>query len=114
MKKKFTKYLTRYFLFIKNNKSTVLLLLTLGVIFDILFVASQYDLITYVILGISIFSILLYKLQSSTIFKFCLILLTIMIIALITKGSSPLTEKAAVWIFFFLWIGVILRLKYES
>jgi len=105
------KYLQRLFSVIRKNKSEILVAIFLSIIADILFLSSSSDAFIFGILGLSIFSIIFYKLHSSFILKFCLFLLAIMFISFIVSGTSIMTEKAAVWFVLFFGTGIIRQWK---
>lgn len=98
-------------LFFKNNKPVVLSVIFLGILIDILFIKGSSDIRMFGILGIYVISIFFYKLKSRLTFLFSLILLGVMFAGFILAGTSENTEKAAVWLFFLLLIGIIQQWK---
>ncbi len=93
------------------HKDAVVATIFLSVIADIVFIVGGSDFRIYGILILYIVNILLYRLNSRTTFRFSLILLGIMFLEFIFSGTSEKTEKAAVWIFLFLAVGIIQQLK---
>lgn len=92
-------------------KQVVLTLIVLLIGTDVLFLKGSSDIRIFGILGIYVSVILIYKLSSNFTFFMGLISLSLMYILFLITGTSPSTEKAAVWLFFFLGIGMIQRLK---
>ncbi|RJQ38249.1 hypothetical protein C4559_02130 [Candidatus Microgenomates bacterium] len=97
--------------FIQQQKMSALTLLFSLVIVDTIFVEGSSDLIIFGLLGIYIVGIYLYKLKSKTSLLFSLVLLVITYISFLLSGPSLRTEKAAVWVFFFLLIGITQQFK---
>ena len=95
----------------KNNRNTVITNLLIAILADIFLIGENYDFVTFTILVISVFSVIVYRFKSSTIFIFCLVLLGIMYLLFLLHGTSSATEKAAVWIFLFLIVGIIRQWK---
>lgn len=91
---------------VRKNKSVILALLYSAVVVDIFFIKENYDLVLFGLLIIYIFSTFIFKLKSKTTFIICLFLLLIMYVYFLLTGTSNATEKAAVWLFFFLGIGI--------
>lgn len=92
-------------------KTVMLTTIFLSIIADILIIAGGSDFRVYGILVLYILSILFYRLSSRTTFRLSLILLGIMFFEFIFTGTSAKTEKAAVWIFFFLAVGIIQQFR---
>jgi len=105
------KYSSHALTIAKQNKTAVLLFIVLCVIGDIFFISGSSDIRTFGFLGLTIVSILIYKLASKLLFQFCLILLIIMFWEFIFTGTSEVTEKAAVWFFLFFATGIIRQWK---
>lgn len=101
-----TIYNKSFHLLLKNNKPAILSVIFLSIISDIVFIKENSDLIIFGILGLYIGAILFYKLKSRLTFILALFLLGVMYIKFIFSGTSESTEKAAVWLFFFLLIGI--------
>ncbi len=92
-------------------KDVVLATIFLSIVADILLISDSLDFRIYGILFLYILSILFYRLSSKTTFRLSLILFGIMFLKFIFSGTSSETEKAAVWIFFFLAIGIIQQFR---
>lgn len=103
----FNKYLQNGIAFLKRNKPVVLTVIFLGILADIFIVSGSSDFRIFGILFFYIISIRLYKLKSRLTFTASLMLLGIMFVEFLLFGFSANTEKAAVWLFFFLGIGII-------
>jgi len=97
--------------FIHAYKTVILTTIFLSVIADIVFIVGGSDFMIYGILILYIVSILFYRLSSRTTFRLSLILLGVMFLEFIFSGTSQKTEKAAVWIFFFLAVGIIQQFR---
>lgn len=93
--------------FLRENKKTILTLLTVSIFGDILFLSKSSDLIIFSILILSVFFIKIFELKSKLTFLLCLALLTTMFFSYLFTETSIPTEKAAVWLVLFLIIGVI-------
>jgi len=98
-------------LWLKDNKPVVLSVIFLGIIADPLFITGNSDIRIFGILGLYITAVFFYKLKSRLTFLFGLVLLGIMYIEFLFTGTSPATEKAAVWLYLFLAIGIIQKLR---
>ena len=98
-------------LWLKDNKPVVLSVIFLGIIADPLFITGNSDIRIFGILGLYITAVFFYKLKSGLTFVFGLVLLGIMYIEFLFTGTSPATEKAAVWLYLFLAIGIIQKLR---
>ncbi len=96
---------------LKENKITVLTVILLAIISDIIFFQQRSDFIIFGILGVYAIAIWMYGLKSRLAFQFCLLLLSIMFIEFIFAGTSLQTEKAAVWLFLFIAIGIIQQIR---
>ncbi len=94
-------------LWFKNNKPVVLSVIFLGIIADTLLIKGNSDLRIFGILGLYVAAISFYKLKSRLTFLLGLVLLGVMLVEFIFTGTSESTEKAAVWLVFFLLIGII-------
>ena len=101
-------------LWLKDNKPVVLSVIFLGILADPIFITGNSDLRIFGILGLYITAVFFYKLKSRLTFLFGLVLLAIMYIEFLFTGASPATEKAAVWLFFFLLLGIIQQWKETS
>lgn len=92
--------------FLSKYKKIIFLILILGIFYDSFFILVSYDLITF---GILIFYGILVKLlnvKSKSTFLLCLLLLVVMFGSYLYSGTSIATEKAAVWLFLFMAMGV--------
>lgn len=103
----FNRYLQSGMAFLKRNKPVVLTIIFLGILADIFITSGSSDSRIFGILFFYIISVWLYKLKSRLTFTVSLLLLGIMFVEFILSGSSANTEKATVWLFFFLGIGII-------
>lgn len=105
------KSLANIAVFLKKNKSPILTIIFLGIIADILFFGPSEDIRIFTIITLYIFSIWFYKLKSSLTFRFALFVLALMFLLLLFTSTSGNTEKAAVWLFFLIAIGIFQQLK---
>lgn len=94
-------------LWFKNNKPVVLSVIFLGILADTLFIKGNSDLRIFGFLGVYVAAISFYKLKSRLTFLLGLVLLGAMFVEFIFTGTSESTEKTAVWLVFFLLIGII-------
>lgn len=102
-----SKYGKKSVLFFKNNKPVVLSVIFLGILADILFIRGNSDFRIFGILGLYVAASSFYKLKSRLTFLLGLVLLGVMFAEFIFTGTSESTEKAAVWLVFFLLVGII-------
>jgi hypothetical protein len=90
-----------------NTYNTQIRLVIFGlVITDILLIKKSYDSLIFSIIIVYIITIA-YSSRDRITFFFCLILLFIMTAFFVVLGTEAATEKAAVWLFLFLAIGII-------
>lgn len=94
-------------IFLKKNKPVVLTLIFLAIIADIIFISGSSDLRIFGILGLYVAAISFYKLKSRLTFLLSLVLLGVMFVEFLFTRTSESTEKAAVWLVLFLFIGII-------
>lgn len=104
-------YAKKSVLWFKDNKPVVVFAVLLGVLVDPLFIKGNSDLRIFAILGLYVAAISFYELKSRLTFLFGFVLLGVMFVEFIFTGTSESTEKAAVWLFFFLLIGIIQQWK---
>lgn len=97
-------FLRRFTAFKKYNLQIRLVAFSL-VLADTLFIKKSYDQIIFSLIIIYIFTSL-YQLDNKVTFLFCIALLCIMTISFIAIGPDGISEKAAVWLFLFIAIGI--------
>lgn len=102
--KKITGFLNKY-----NQR--LLAIVFLFIVADILFVADKSDITLFFVLGLYGLCIKRYKLTSKLTFYLCLFVLLLMFFMIILTRVSIATEKAAVWLFLLLAIGIIQGIK---
>lgn len=102
-------YIVSWLLIIKQNKSAVYTAFLLMIFADI-FSELQSDIIIFGILGLHILLIRFFKLESKTTFLFCFPILGALFVGFIITNTSIYTEKAAVFLFFFMAIGIFQEL----
>ena len=109
MKKRisFNRYLQNSIAFLKRNKPVVLTVIFLGILADVFLISGSSDARIFGILLLYVISIRLYKLRSRITFIVSLFLLGIMFVEFLLFGSSANTEKAAVWLVFFIASGIV-------
>jgi len=100
-----------FFNIVLKNKPVFLTIIVLAVLADILLIPQSSDIRIFLTLGLYGISIMLYKLTGRYTFLFCLVLLGIMFIEFLFTSTSESTEKAAVWLYLFLAIGIIQKLR---
>lgn len=96
--------------YLKNYKSSMLTAIMLVIIANIFFSNIKSDIFIFGVLGLYLFSIIFYKLKAKTAFSICLFILAAFSISFILSNTSDHTEKAAVWLFLFLFTGIIQEL----
>lgn len=96
---------------LKIQKATILNLVIFGIVADIVFVPTNSDIRLFIIFFLYVSCILFFKLKSKLTFALSLLLVCIMFLLFLFTGTSVKTEKAAVWIFFFILTGIIQQLK---
>lgn len=105
------KYRTKINSFLEQYKSPILTIILSGIIGDILFLGQSQDLRIFSLIVIYILAIRFYKLKSRFTFSFALFVVIIIFIELILTSTSPTTEKAAIWLFFLIAIGIFQQIK---
>ena len=98
-------------LILRENKPVVITLIFLAIFADIVFIKGNSDIRIFGILGIYVAAASFYKLKGRLTFLFGLALLGIMFIEFLFTQTSPATEKAAVWLYLFLAIGIVQKLR---
>ncbi|MDP1721686.1 MAG: hypothetical protein Q8L37_00600 [Candidatus Gottesmanbacteria bacterium] len=96
---------------LQQGKQVILTTIFLGICADILFLKESSDIRIFTLLGIYIASIFIYKLSGRFTFILSLFVLIIMYIEFLLSGASENTEKAAVWLFFLMGVGLVQQLK---
>lgn len=99
-----------WLLALRNNKPVVITVISLIIIEYVSLIETDSDLITLGILGSYIYVIYFYKLKSKTTFSFCFFVLFLLFVEFVVTGTSVNTEKAAVFLFFFMAIGIVQEL----
>lgn len=105
------KKLTLLSVFFKKNESSILTIMFLSIVADIFFPGASNDIRIFSITTIYIASIWFYKIKSRATFIFALFILAIMFILLLFTSTSANTEKAAVWLFFLIAIGIFQQMR---
>ncbi len=95
---------------LQQNKPAVFTAFSLVILGDILFSTIHADAFIFGILVAYILLIKLLTLKSKTTFSFCLFILGIFFFVFVFTGLSKHTEKAGVWLFLFMAIGIIQEL----
>ncbi len=95
----------------KEFRSFLLFLILLALLFDSIFIKINSDLIIFGILAIYIFIYIATPSNSKITFIYSFVMLFTMFLSYIVSGTSFSTEKAAVWCFLFLLLGVIQQWK---
>lgn len=92
-----------------SRRLAALFLAVLGIFFDIFIIDSSSDLRILFLIGLWILSIRLHKFEAQVTMVIGLALLALCPFALIFSRSS-VAEKAAIWAYLFLIVGVIQEL----
>lgn len=95
---------------LRENKPVALTAIWMVIIGDIIFSPEKSDLVIFGILGSYVITILFYKKKSKSTFSFCFFILGLLFIEFVFTGASQYTEKAAVWLFLFMAIGILQEL----
>jgi len=103
----YKQFIKNNFSYLKNYKSSMLIVIVLIILIDIFFSNTKSDVIVFGVLGLYLFSINFYKLKAKTAFSICLFILGAFSIQFIFSSTSDHTEEAAVWLFLFLFTGII-------
>lgn len=96
--------------FLKVYRVGVVTLLLVIMIEDILLVGFKSDLITFSILGLIIFFFRFYKTTSKRIFSLAFIPIIVMFLMYFIDAFSVITEKAAIWLFLLMGVGIMQEL----
>lgn len=94
------------FSFLNQGKSSLITFILIALFIDIFFISVSSDIIIFSILVFYIISIWFFKIKSKLTFFICLVLLSSMFLFYLVSGPSQRAEKSAVWLFFFLAIGI--------
>lgn len=97
--------------FLEKHKPSVLTAIFLSILGDIFFLKESSDVRIFGVILVYICSIWLYKLSSKLTFTFALWVLCVMFFLFLFTSTSENTEKAAVWLFFLIAIGIFQQLK---
>lgn len=92
-------------------KQVVLTVFVLTVLGDIVFFKSNSDVMLFGALVFYIGCILYYALSSRATFRLSLLVVGVMSVAFMTTGTSVITERAAVWLFFLILTGLAQQIK---
>lgn len=92
---------------LKPYKSVLLTAVFFLAIGDTVIIESKSDLVIFGVLGLYTFSLLFYKISSKASLFFCFAFVIILFFEFIFTGDSVHAEKAAVWLFLFMVIGVL-------
>ena len=92
--------------FLKKNKRIILSLISISIFVDIFLIKTSSDIIIFSILLLYGIFTKISQIKSKRTFLLCLAILTAMFINYLFTGPSIPTEKAAVWLFLFLALGI--------
>lgn len=104
------KYFQSWLGALKNNKPVAITVISLIIIEYVSLVETESDLITLEILGLYILVVYFYRLKSKVTFLFCFFILFLLGIEFVITGTSINTEKSALFLYFFLAIGILQEL----
>lgn len=96
--------------FLRKYKSVIMTLVVLGIISDIFLIRFKSDLITFAILALVFFSFKFYKITSKMTFLLGIIPTVIIFLYFLVDSESLFVEKAAIWLFLLLGLGIIQEL----
>jgi len=96
---------------IKQLKPIVLTVLFMLVLADIFLISENSDLFTFAIILVYFFFAFFYSLKSSLLFVTGIFIVFVMFILLLITGTSVSTEKAAVWLFFIILVGILQQFR---
>lgn len=89
------------------NKLAVLTVILLLTIQYIAFLDFETDIALFLLIGLYLLAVKFYNLQSKTTFLYCFIFLAIMAVEFVLTSVSTSTEKAAVFLYFYILTGII-------
>lgn len=98
-------------IFLKENKKIILALLIVAIFVDTFFVKISSDIVIFGVLLLYGIFIRIFQIKSRRTFLLCLALLVAMFIDFLLTGTSVSTEKAAVWLFLFMALGIFQQWK---
>ena len=96
--------------FLEKYHVGVLTAFYLAVLGDVVLVEESSDFIIFGLLIVYLFLVRFYDLSAKRAFFFCFILVGLMFTEFIFTGISSRTDKAAVWLFLFLGVGIMQEL----
>lgn len=92
---------------LKESKQIILTIFVLSLVQDIFFGKGSSDVRIFVTLFLYMVISRFYRLGSRLTYGICLFVLAAMVAGFLFSGPSESTEKAAVWLFIFLLVGII-------
>jgi len=92
--------------FLGKNKFLILIFCGVGILFDIFFLKLTSDFLIFFLMGLWILTIKLYKFEGKVSLGVALGFLVLCPFLLILKKEA-IAEKAAIWTYMFLVVGVI-------
>lgn len=95
----------------QRYKIVILTVFVMLILSDIVILRESNDIRLFGLLGVYVLNIHFYKLSSRNTFFFCLFLLAVMYVEFLFQGAADSTERAAVWLFFMLLIGIVQRIR---
>lgn len=105
------KYFIFFLGFLRKYRLVVLTVLFLNMLADILFFVDASDIRVYGLTALYIVAIFLYRLKSTATFRLALVLTGVMFLEFVFTRTSERIERAAIWLFFFLMIGIIQQFR---
>lgn len=96
--------------FPKQYHSFLLAFFAVGVMSDLFLFKTNFDLRLFILIGLWLFIVKVYRLKSDSTFKLALVFLILLFIFFIFDYESFTTERIAVWIYLILAVGVIQQL----
>lgn len=107
MNKKIRKKISKYIAELRKNRRLIIVVFTLFIIFDSVIISTRTDITLFSFLALYVLGISLLKITSKATFFISLFCAVIMSLAYIVSGTSVITEKASVWLYLFLIVGIV-------
>lgn len=100
--------ISRYF----DMRKFFVVLVVIGAILGEIFLTTHYtDTVLALIIILYLLAGKKFNLSSKDTFIISLCIVLIMFVSLLLKGTSGQTERSAAWLFFFLTIGIIQKIR---
>lgn len=104
-------YFGNIYLYLDKYRQAILTILSLLIIAETFLIKDNSDLQIFLVLGLYVGCAFFFKLKSNFTLFISLVTLGCMYVQFIISNSSSGTEKAAVLLFFFMFIGIIQQIR---